>query len=332
MHPLALDAATLTALVSAATAAPSMHNTQPWRFRLDPGTVTVEIHAAAERSLPFEDPQGRALHVAAGAAVFNLRLAVAHFGWDPVVRPLPDPRLPSLLATVRLAPRARAEQAIRSDLYDAIWHRHSSRLPFGDRPVEPGLRLELSEAAHAEGGVLDWPEPHESARLLAVTAEAEQRNRLDPDRGTESRRWLDREGGTGIPQAALGPQDAFEQLPLRDFSARRHVEQLPSQAFERFPTLATLMTEHDRRTDWLRTGQALQHVLLVATAHKLRASLLHQAMEWQDLRSRLRTPHAPSGHVQMLIRLGYGPEGPATPRRAPQEFLDTGDDSGTEGA
>jgi hypothetical protein len=80
--------------------------------------------------------------------------------------------------------------------------------------------------------------------------------------------------------------------------------------------VALLTTGHDRRSDWLRAGQALEHVLLVATAHGVRASLLHQPMEWPDLRRNLTPVPDLTGHAQMLIRLGYGPDGPATPRRA----------------
>ncbi|WP_322973421.1 hypothetical protein [Actinacidiphila soli] len=107
MRPTSLDAATLEKLISAGVAAPSIHNTQPWRFRLDPDTATLEVRAAAERGLRFTDPMGRALHVSVGAVLFNLRVAVAHFGWEPVVRLLPRPGEPELLASVRLAGPAR---------------------------------------------------------------------------------------------------------------------------------------------------------------------------------------------------------------------------------
>ncbi|MFE3633551.1 hypothetical protein [Streptomyces sp. NPDC059168] len=86
-----------------------------------------------------------------------------------------------------------------------------------------------------------------------------------------------------------------------------------------FPLVALLTTEHDRRSDWLRAGQALEHLLLVATAHGVRASLLHQPMEWPDLRRALSPASDLTGHAQMLVRLGHGPEGPATPRRAPDQ-------------
>lgn len=328
MHTAPLDASTLEACIAAAVAAPSIFNTQPWRFRLDPGTVAFEVRAAPERSLRHADPVARALHLSVGASVFNLRVAIAHFGWSPVVRLLPRPEDTALLATVRLTGSHTSHPTgRRADLYPAIWRRHSSRFPFSGRPLPQNARVELAEAAHMEGALLTFPTADDTARLLRLTAEAEHRNRADSDRGTESRRWVhldpDDPADTGLPQGGLGPQDARERIPMRDFTAQRHPERLPAQDFEPGPVLALLTTTHDRRTDWLRAGQALEHVLLVATAHGLRASLLHQAMEWPDLRRALSPDPDHAGHAQMLIRLGYGPEGTATPRRAPDGVLET---------
>ncbi|MGW3208873.1 hypothetical protein [Streptomyces sp. NPDC001135] len=152
---------------------------------------------------------------------------------------------------------------------------------------------------------------------------SEHRNRADPDRAVESRRRVHRDpehsSEVGVPQTALGPQDAHEQLPVRDFTAQRHPERLPAQSFESHPVAALLTPGHDRRSDWLRAGQALEHVLLVATAQDVRASLLHQPMEWPDLRRDLSPVPGLTGNAQMLIRLGYGPEGPATSRRVPDQ-------------
>ncbi|MFE9445239.1 Acg family FMN-binding oxidoreductase [Streptomyces sp. NPDC006602] len=327
MRTAPLDAATLEACISAAVAAPSIFNTQPWRFRLDPDTVTFEVRAAPERGLRHVDPVARALHLSVGASVFNLRVAVGHFGWSPVVRLLPRPQDTGMLATVRLTGTHSSHPTWhRPDLYPAIWRRHSSRFPFSGRPLQPHAHAELAEAAHTEGASLVFPDAAETARLLRVAAEAEHRNRTDSDRCTESRRWVhldpDDSADSGLPQGALGPQDARERIPMRDFTAQRHPECLPAKDFETGPVIALLTTTHDRRADWLRAGQALEHVLLVATAHSLRTSLLHQPLEWPDLRRELSPASEHTGHAQMLIRLGYGPEGPATPRRAPHTVLD----------
>jgi nitroreductase len=320
-----LDAAVLEELVSAAVAAPSMHNTQPWRFRLQPRTHTIEIRAALDRELRAEDPEGRGLHVSVGAAVFNLRLAVAHRGWEPVLRLLPDAHEPQLLASVRLAGRVPGpSDTVAPDLYEQIWRRHSSRQPFTARPVPGALRTEFTEAAHAEGALLHLPGVDESRRLLALTREAEVRTLTDRARRDESRSWIRPRARTdfGIPPEALGPHDATGHLPMRDFSGLRPPTVVPSQPFEAHPQLAVLATAHDRRADWLRAGLALQHVLLLATRAQVRSSLLHQAIEWPDLRWMLRDPGNGPEHVQMIIRLGYGPEGAPTPRAKAAAALD----------
>ncbi|MDX2702370.1 hypothetical protein PV350_05835 [Streptomyces sp. PA03-6a] len=322
MMPTTLDGATLEKLISAAVAAPSFHNSQPWRFRLEPDTATVLVRATGERGLREADPLGRALHVSVGAAVFNLRVAVAHFGWEPVVRLLPVPAQPDLLASVRLAGPSRSGGEHRADLYQSLWRRHSSRAPFSaHRPPGPVL-AELADAAHSEGAKLYVPDAGETQRILRLTSEAEQRGVTNPARRTESRGWIREGARDGLTPVALGPRDAAGRLPMRDFSALGPQNQLPAAVFEQQPLIAVLSTAHDRRADWLRAGQALEHVLLVATAHRVRASLLHQALEWPDLRWALRSAESGPGHVQILVRLGYGPQGPASPRMSATDVME----------
>jgi nitroreductase len=321
-----LDGATLETLVSAAVAAPSIHNTQPWRFRLDEPSRTVQVHAAPERGLPLADPLGRALHLSVGAAVFNLQVAATHLGWEPDVQLLPRGAQLDLLATVHLADRPQHIQAPPPDLYEAIWHRHSSRLPFADVPVPAAVLEQLTAAATAHGAVLSRPGAAESARLLALTADAELRRTAHQDRRAETRSWLKEphQGPFGIPYAALGPTDAGARLPMREFTGLDPAHRQPAARFEEHPRLLLLSTGADRPIDWLVAGRALEHVLLLATDLGLRASMMYQALEWTDLRWLLRDPCGDSGREpQMLLRLGYGPQGPATPRRPARESIDS---------
>ncbi|MGW7821586.1 Acg family FMN-binding oxidoreductase [Streptomyces puniciscabiei] len=319
MQTREIDASALETLMAAAVAAPSIHNTQPWRFGLQAATRSIEVRADNRRTLPLADPERRAQHLSVGAAVFNLRVAVAHLGWDPVVRLLPDPGEPDLLVTVQLTTPAGGLPECRW-LYPAVERRHTSRMPFTGRPVPEAVVGEMTEAARAEGARLYVPNFTETRLLLGLTAAAEARNQAHPARTAESRAWITVPGANtpfGIPLTALGLQDADGRIPMRDFTGRLPIPHLRDQHFERHAQVALLWTAHDRREDWLRAGQALEHVLLTATAHEVRTSMLHQAMEWPDLRAAACLPQR-CCCPQLLIRFGYGPDGGRTPRASTQ--------------
>jgi hypothetical protein len=91
--------------------------------------------------------------------------------------------------------------------------------------------------------------------------------------------------------------------------------------FETHPQIALLGTVEDTPADWLRAGQAMQRVLLQATLDGLATSLMSQPLEWPELRPSVRDPSSAVGFVHMVFRLGYGPQGDATPRRPVADVL-----------
>ncbi|MDH6144282.1 hypothetical protein P3T35_006324 [Kitasatospora sp. GP30] len=323
----------LRLLATAAGAAPSVHNSQPWRLRPSPDARGMLVFGDPHRAVAIADPLGRALHVSVGAAVFNLRVAAARLGRAAAVRLLPDPSDKHLLAEIDLGEPA-ARHSFGHRLYPAIQDRHSSRQPFANRDIPEAVLGELIEAAREEGVLFSPLEEDGVLRVLTVTAEAERRTAVDLARQAETRSWLHLEApaSDGIPAAALGPQDRDARVPMRDFTAGRPDAPSPvPRHFEPLPQLCLLSTRTDQPEDWLRTGQALEHVWLLATVHGLRASVLHQAVEWPETRWRLRDPESPPDHVQLALRLGYGPPGPATPRRPVEEILDLTDHHDTVG-
>ncbi|MFE5587583.1 Acg family FMN-binding oxidoreductase [Kitasatospora sp. NPDC056531] len=318
-----LTTADLHLLAEAGGLAPSLHNSQPWRFRPTSDLHGLEVHADPGRAVRAADPEGRALHISLGAALFNLRVAAAHLGREAAVRLLPAGEDAQPCAVLDLSAPARTPQPFGADLYPAIAGRHSSRQPFTNRDVPEALVADLITAARDEGVTLTMLEEAEVRRVLALTSEAEARIAADVVREAETRRWLRLEPSCdGIPLEALGSHDRDARIPMRSFTGHPPHHTTPAARFEALPQLATLITLFDSQADWLRTGQAMERVWLLATVHGLRASVLHQAVEIPDTRWRLRDPAEGPAHVQLVLRLGYGPPGTASPRRHVEDILD----------
>jgi nitroreductase len=201
MMEVTLTRQTAERLIEAATSAPSIHNSQPWRFVVWPADQVIEIYADPARILRRGDPRGRAVQIACGSALFNLRLAVAQAGYEPVARLLPSPRDPLLLASVRLAGPYRSRPAER-DLYAAI--RLTGRGPLTGRPPR-GVLLALKEAAALEGASLREHGQADALRMLAVISTSAGDRASWLRAGQAAQRVLLLAAHHGVQAALLGP-------------------------------------------------------------------------------------------------------------------------------
>ncbi|MGW2491495.1 Acg family FMN-binding oxidoreductase [Streptomyces sp. NPDC001606] len=319
MPPLDLDE--VTALVADAAAAPSLHNTQPWTFRFLSDSGVLRLYGDPSRALARTDPDDRGLHLGCGAALLNLRVAAAGAGLGAAVRLLPDPADPALLAEVDLRSTAPPDASLAL-LYPAVRRRHSSRHPYREDELPAGVQQRLADAARAEGAELLFPGPWHVSSILTLVRDAEGREQQDPGVRGETASWV-RSGPApdGVPTEAFGPRHHAGDSPVRDFASGRPLPGRGWARFEQNPHIAVLGTAHDRPADWLRAGQALERVLLLATVEGLVASVTSQPLEWPELRWAVRDPGSAMGHVHMVLRLGYGPEGRPSPRRPVSDVL-----------
>jgi nitroreductase len=303
-----------SAAVGAATRAPSMHNSQPWRFRL--GDRHVDLLVDPDRRLPVADASGWAGRIAGGAALFNLRLALLVAGKPAAVRILPDRADPRLLARLTPAP-ARPPNPTERRLHHAIPRRHSNRGPFQERPVPAAARTDLIGAAKAEGAWLDLLLGAGAVEVAAELAHtADELLRRDAAYQAELAAWTrtDASARDGVPVAAGGPVPRpYDLLPRRVLS-----ETQPDPVHQGFawePLVAVLGGAGDWPSDQIQVGQALQRVLLTATDLGLAVSMFSQPIEVPAVREQLRLALGRPVVPQMLLRFGYATLAPASNRR-----------------
>ena len=312
----------LRRIIESAAAAPSIHNTQPWRFTVVADDL-LEVHADPDRALWVSDPRARALYLSCGAALFNIKTAIRMTGFNPLVWPLPRPEYaPTVLAAVQAEP-GRPPAFAEREMYEAIWQRHTNRNPFTSEPMAGSMVVALEQAAGFEFATLRMLTGSEAAIVLDLAARASAELAADVEHRIELQDWIGTKSlQDGIPAEALPAKPRREPAPVRgDLSAASPDITRPGADYEEFPQLAVLTTEPDEPADWLRAGQALQRVLLTATVHGVSASFLYQSIELRDMRGDAAPAWPFPENPQIVIRFGYGRQPAATPRRPLDDVL-----------
>jgi hypothetical protein len=323
--PTHLDATTARAAIALANRAPSVHNSQPWRWRIAPNSIHLFTDPA--RALPATDPGGRDMRLSCGAALHHLRVALLAAGQATRVHRLPDPAHPEHLAAVETRPAEPTPDDLA--LATAIESRRSDRRVFSTWPVPLEFLAPLIHAAAGEGAVLHVLE-HESERVavarLVELAAVEQA--LTPGLAQETAAWTGRIRGArdGVPAANV-PAQRDGAVPVRQFAGAEQEQSELGRGESDGTVLAVLATVTDSPTDQLRAGEALSAVLLTATRLGLATDPVSQPLEVAPTRSELRTTLLDdAAEPQVLVRLGWTPISatpvPRTGRRALDDTID----------
>lgn len=314
--------------------APSIHNTQPWH--LDLGTDCLDLRLDPDRQLTRVDPDGRQALISCGCALFNARVSLAgEDSGDIRVTRFPQGVRSSLLARIEFVPRAaedsfaRAARLTVADLDFGIAVRRTNRTRFDESTVPEQFIDRLAAAAAAEGTVLFSVrrDGHREA-VARLTRRADTEQHSDPAYRAELRAWVtddaDRRDGVHTRSVARVDADSHDEVPLRDFDLHGNAGLPARTGSTQQQTMLLLGTDSDTRRDWLRSGEALERVLLTAAVGGYECSPIMQALEIPQTRAELRTELGVSFHPQFLLRVGRASPVPPTVRRALDDVLSEG--------
>ena len=317
--------------LAVAVRAPSIHNTQPWRWRLD-GDGLVLL-ADRSRQLAVADPDGHSMLISCGAALHLTELALQADGWSIRTTLLTDPAEPDALA--RLEPVGRGEPDGQiTDQVDAALRRRSDRRPFASRDVAADTIEVLREASGESGVRVDFPVREDQRIDLAVAVSwADRVERDDAAYVAEMQTWLrDPEVhavADGVPLESIphvpADQPRHTDVPLRDFEIGVSGRQLIERDVDEQPLIGVIFTDADTATDHLRSGEVMMRLMIRAELLGLATCPLSQAVDFAAFRTRVQGLMGWVGYPQMMLRIGYPSapltDLPRTPRREPATVL-----------
>jgi len=303
-------------ILTDACRAPSVHNTQPWQWRVS--GAEVRLHTDDRRRLDVLDPDGRDLVISCGAALHHLQVAAAGHGWNARVTRLASDPGDGALAIAVLRPARIAREHAR--LVDALRRRRTDRRRLTSWPV-PVERLQRLAADGTSWGAMVLPVESERTRatLEHLTFRANRLQMQDERYAGELAAWVRADAPDGIPSAHVVADQRPEVVQLdRAFPGGS----LDDPVLEREPSedgMLIVCTSSDDRLSRLRAGEALSAVWLAATVDGLALVPLTSAMEVEETRRELQADVLDDlAFPQLLMRIGWPPLSrsslPPTPR------------------
>lgn len=312
-------------MVRYAVLAPSSYNTQPWKFKV--GKEGIAVYADYTRRLPIADPGNRELIMGVGAALMNIRVAAAHFGFDCQVDYNQSGDSERPLAFIRLQRSASLAAPSRklAQLFPAITKRHTNRNPFLMARIPEQVAATLDEYAHlgvaslfvSRDGVLNQ-------NVADLVAQAHRIQQSDPSFRNELAEWI-RPNYTrkpdGMTGANLGVSDVVSVVSpwaTKKFDMGKLRAAKDKNLCLEAPGLIVLHSE-DGLLHWLDVGELLERILLTLIKNSVQFSFFNMPIKVPSLRMQLRSLLAISSWPQLLLRIGYCLTEPAPTSRRPLE-------------
>jgi nitroreductase len=314
--------AVLAEAAAAAGYAPSVHNTQPWRWRVS--AAGLDLYADRSRQLQIADPVGRLLTLSCGAALQHARAALAAEGWSAAVARMPDPADPDHLARITLDGHTEVTpEAMRH--FQAVRLRHTDRRPVGETPIGSSEIEAVRKAATGEGVDLHVLTPDQVIELGSASARADRIEVTDPEQREELAYWIGGErSGTGVPDESIPDSRTATVVPGRDFVRGGTLH--TGEGHDRVAKYAVLFGSGDEPVDWLRAGEAMSACWLAATELGLSVLPFSAVIEVPATREALRGLLSHVGYPFLVLRLGLpdpdhaGP--PHTPRLPSEQVIE----------
>lgn len=313
--------------VKYAILAPSGHNTQPWLFEINEDEMCINLYADRTRALPVIDPDDTELIISCGTALENLIVAIKYFEYFTEVEFFPSETDNDFLAKIKPIIGYEPDDEDKK-LFNAIKKRHTNRMPFADDTID-GLKIQKLKSIASEEHINFHIIEDEGIReeVIRIIEQGDKVQAANKSFCRELAQWVHpnrTNSKDGIPGYAFGMGDLISfgspffigNLNWGDIQAGRDRNLIKGS-----PILAVMESKNNKPIDWLRTGMALEKLLLKASSEGIAASYLNQPIEVPELRERLRELLGLKGQPHLIIRMGYGKEVKPTPRRDIEDVI-----------
>ena len=311
-------------LVRHATLAPSSHNTQCWKFALDPQGRSVTVLPDASRRCPAVDPDDHHVFVSLGCATENLvQAALAHgLRGEAVFRPEDN------AVQIRLEPTP----AQTTPLFSAIFTRQCTRGDYDGQPLSSDELALLQRAGSSDTVQMQLvTERPKMEQVLDYVVQANTAQMADAAFLKELKAWIrfngpdavrHRDGLYSLCSGSPNIPSWIGDLGFRWLFTPKGENDKYARHLRNSAGIALFVGQVADKAHWVDVGRAYERFALQATALGVRNAFLNQPVEVAAVRSPFAAALGLAGQrPDLVVRFGRGPLLPRSLRRSVESVL-----------
>jgi nitroreductase len=295
-------------LVRYAVLAPSMRNSQPWRFEVQASRVSLYVdHSRRQR---HADPHERDLYISVGCALENLLVAAAHFGFGHEIVYFPLSEEDELVAQMSFTGEGTAA-AKPSALFKALTQRRTNHGRYDGRPLDPGVLGKLNHGCTEEGLTLLITQNARIKRAVNSLVLAADAIALQDS-------YYRRELADAVGAGAFGGSGRTAQLAKLAVTHFGPVVTARNQRVLRStPAFGLISAARAGRREQVIAGRVLERLYLTATTLGLSVQPLSALLEFEQVAAAFARLFRAGGVPLLPFRLGYGERSARAASRRP---------------
>ena len=310
-------------IASYASKAPSGHNTQPWKFHITDGTITVLPNL--EVALPVVDRSNRELFISLGCAVENLCIAASYFGYTT--------HIIECSIEVIILELTKNALTIEDSLFHQIEKRQTNRNIYNGNKISDGILQQL-QSIPKENGIQFYFTEINTPFANTITQYIMKGNEIqmaDIAFKNELLSWMRfnkkqvEATHNGLSYLVFGnpPLPRILARPIVSLFLKPNAQNKSDRKkIDSSSHFVVCATQRDTIEEWINLGRTLQRFLLKVTEIGISYAFLNQPCEVAalafDLREKLPVNKE---HPTLIMRIGYAKQIPYSPRKKIETLL-----------
>ncbi|MEM7064431.1 MAG: Tat pathway signal protein [Cyanobacteria bacterium P01_B01_bin.77] len=311
-----------TNLVKYATLAASSHNTQPWKFRLEPGRIS--IFPDLTRRCPAVDLDDHHLYVSLGCAATNLTESALSAGLSSRVSF--DQTTSAVQIDFEKGPVS------NSRLFNAIPQRQCSRTLYDGSKLTLQELQQLESVSQGTGvSILLLTDQDKKQTIIDYVAKGNMTQMSDSSWMNELKTWIRCNEshavatGDGLYSRSMGNPDMptlLANLILR-FVIKPEIQNKKDEKYIQSSSgIAVFFSGIDDKAYWVEVGRCYERFALQATVLGVQTAFINSPVEVPELRTQFANwLGIGECRPDLIVRFGRGPVMPHSLRRPVEDVL-----------